>query len=363
MRSFYDMVIATQLQPVSLGIIGCGVIGKVHLQHASQSPLIRLQAVADVREAVACEAVEKFGVARMYTDPDALLRDSRVEAVVLALPTAGRAELALRALACGKDVLVEKPVGMNAAEVRRMMAARGDRVVGCCQSRMRHNPAAQVATQFIGGGGLGDLRLVRCRASSAGGPPPARPAPSWRLNKLLNGGGILMNWGSYDLDYLLGLTRWKLKPRHALAQTWPVPPAFAGNVAPGSDAETHAAALITCEGGTVISIERGEHMPAVTDEAWQIIGSKGALRLPMIPGQNKKLLFDEAVAGTGVVTRTLWEGEDSWDDGHRGVLADFVAAVRERRPPLASLEQALVVQQITDAIYASAETGAAVEIN
>jgi len=45
---------------------------------------------------------------------------------VLALPTAGRAELALAAFSAGKHVLVEKPIALNAGEVRRMIAARGE---------------------------------------------------------------------------------------------------------------------------------------------------------------------------------------------------------------------------------------------
>lgn len=77
----------------------------------------------------------------------------------------------------------------------------------------------------------------------------------------------------------------------------------------------------------------------------------------------KKLVFDEAAPATGVVTHTLWEGEDTWNENHRSVIADFVAAVRERRPPRATLEQALAVQQLLDAIYASATTGQPVEIN
>jgi predicted dehydrogenase len=40
---------------------------------------------------------------------------------------------------------------------------------------------------------------------------------------------------------------------------------------------------------------------------------------------------------------------------HEGVVNDFVQAVLERRSPATTLEQALIVQQITDAIYAAAE--------
>ena len=347
---------------INLGVIGCGVIGQQHIQHASAAARINLVAIADVREAVARDTAQKFNVPATYTSADALLNDPHVAAVVLALPTAGRTELALRALAAGKHVLIEKPVAMNAGEVHQLLAARGKRTVACCQSRLRHTPSAQAAATFIASDALGEIRLVRCRANKPAGAAPSTPPPVWRLNKALNGGGILVNWGCYDFDYLLGLTGWQLQPRQVLAQTWPVGPAFAEHVAPGSDAETHCAAFIRCAGNAVITFERGEYLPAHGEDAWQIIGTKGALRLPMLPVAKKQILFDEADRQAGVVTRTIWEGHETWDMQHTGVIEDFAAAVLDQRPPLATLEHALVVQQITDAIYASAATGTVVNI-
>jgi UDP-N-acetyl-2-amino-2-deoxyglucuronate dehydrogenase len=350
------------VQPVRLGIIGCGVIGKVHLEAAVQSSLLEVVAVADLDEARACAAAERFGVPRVYTDGQLLLADPDVEAVVLALPACARTSLALRAFERGKHVLTEKPVAMNAAEVRQMIAARGELVAGCCSSRFRFLPAAQAATDFIATGALGPLRLLRCRAVQAASPPPQTLPPAWRLSRALNAGGILANWGCYDLDYLLGLTGWILKPRLVLAQTWTVPPQFQSHLPPGSDAETHAVALIRCEDGAVIALERGEYMAARSDAAWEIIGTAGSLRLNMLPAERKQLVFDEGTATDGVASRVIWEGDEDASLTRRGPVEDFAAAIRTGHPPKTTLEQALVVQQITDAIYAAAEQGKAVEI-
>ena len=107
------------MKPVQIGVIGCGVIGRMHLRVAADSPLLTPVAVADVREAVAQEVAAQHGVARAYASAEALLADPEIEAVVLALPTAGRAELALAAFSAGKHVLVEKPIALNAGEVRQ----------------------------------------------------------------------------------------------------------------------------------------------------------------------------------------------------------------------------------------------------
>jgi predicted dehydrogenase len=194
----------------------------------------------------------------------------------------------------------------------------------------------------------------------AGGPPKGTP-PTWRLRTCENGGGILMNWGCYDLDYVLGITGWSLRPQEVLAQTWTVPPSIDSHLPSDSDAETHFAAMIRCEGGSAICFERGEYMPAAADEAWQIIGSKGSLRLKMTPCKGKTVIHDELTADKGVVSHTIWQGDEEYGAGP-ALLTDFAHAVREHRQPLASLEQALLVQEISDAIYESSRKGTAVKM-
>jgi len=350
------------MNPVRIGVIGCGVIGNTHLRVMAGIPLAKVVAVADIMESRAREAGATCGIPGVYTSADALLADKNVEAVILAMPACERLPIALKAYAKGKHLLTEKPVAMNAADVRRMIEARGKLISGCCSSRFRNFASADAAAGVVASGALGKLRVIQCRALIEAAGPPKKPPPEWRLKKALNAGGILTNWGCYDLDYLLGITGWSLEPRVALAQVWQVPEAFAAHVAPGSDAEAHLIALIRCEGGAVISFERGEYMALKTEEAWRIVGSAGSLRLTMVPGKGIAVILDKASSETGVVSSTVWQGDMDWDEMHAGVDADFVSAVREGRQPKTSLERALTIARITDAIYASADRGCAVEV-
>jgi len=350
------------MDPVRLGVVGCGVIGPTHMATAVESPSLDLVAVADLIEDRGRAAAEKFAVPKVYRAGADLVEDPEIEAVVLAFPTGERTKLALQAFANGKHVLLEKPVAMNAGEVRQMIAARGERTAACCSSRFRFLEAAKAAAECIASGALGDLRVVRCRAIGACGEKPQTPRPEWRLKRALNGGGFLVNWGCYDLDYLLGITGWTLRPRVVLAQTWTIPPQFASHAAPGSDAETHYAALIRCDGGTVVTLERGEYMPAHSEDAWQIIGTKGSLTLRMTWENPKRLIHDDTTPDGGVVSKTLWEGEETPSATRTGPVTDFALAIREGREPMTTLERSLVIQQITDAVYASARTGGAVAI-
>ena len=350
------------MKPVEMGVIGCGVMGNLHARVATESPLMRVAAVADVIEERATKLAAERNVTAVYDSGDALLEDPGVEAVVLALPTRHRTELALSALARGKHVLIEKPIAMNGAEVERMIEARGDLVAACCSSRFRFPASAAAATECIASGALGKIRVVHARAMAQADPPPEEPRPTWRLRKAENGGGYLVNWGCYDLDYLLGITGWSLKPKTVLAQTWTVPPPYEAHLPPDSDAETHFVILVRCECGAVISFERGEYMASRSEGAWQVVGDRGTLQLNMLPADNKKIELDRADPDRGIVSETVFEGGEAWEVLHAGADEDFAAAIREGRPPSTTLERALVVQKITDAVYESAARGVAVEI-
>lgn len=347
---------------VRLGIIGCGVIGTHHLRAATASPHIALAAVADRIEERRQRAVQTFNAGRAYAEGTDLLDDGDVDAVVLAVPAGDRLELPLQALRAGKHVLIEKPAAVSADRLAGYLAAQGSLVAATCSSRYAAMASTQAAARLVASGILGPLRTVHCRCLGAAGGPPASPPPDWRLNRERNGGGILCNWGCYDLDYLMTITGWRLRPRRALAATWGVAPQYVSHVAPGSDAETHYAGLFLCDGGTVLSVERGEYMAAVGESAWRIVGERGSLRLTMTGEQRTAVWHDEGTPDQGVVSQAVWEGEDDHAVIHAGPVTDFAAAILTGSAPRTDLHRAMLIQRLTDAIYSSARTGGAVDI-
>ena len=89
-----------------------------------------------------------------------------------------------------------------------------------------------------------------------------------------------------------------------------------------------------------------------------------SLKLRMTDSNPQSIIHDDITTEKGVVPKPLWDSTDTSILTHIvDPLVDFVAAIREQRQPLTSLEQSLVLQEITDAIYKSATQGVAVEIN
>ena len=346
---------------LNIAIIGCGVIAQYHLRALAKLSTARAAAVCDVRTDVAQKTAAEFGVPRWTANAAELFADPSIDAVILALPAYLRTALGIEAFKQGKHVLNEKPVAMNAAEVRALIAVQGDRVGAVCSSRYRHFASARAARDFLRTGALGALRTITCRGVSVPGGPPQNPPPAWRLRKDLNGGGIFMNWGCYDLDYLLGLLDFKLTPQSALARTWTVPAAYSAYAAPGSDAETHVTALITFAEGCVLNYERAEFTTLPVDNRWQITGERGTLTLQMLKAKAANVVLTEPDATKGVRTRVIWEGDETpLTTEHDGVVNDFVEAILQERKPQTTLQDALLFARLADAIYASSAVGRAV---
>src|SRR5579871_4238093 len=112
------------MQPVKVGLIGCGNISGTYLKTMKSFPLLDVVACADQDPARARSRAEEFGVPRACSVEE-LLADPEVELVVnLTIPNA-HYEVSLAALEAGKHVHVEKPLGISLDQgVRLLETAR-----------------------------------------------------------------------------------------------------------------------------------------------------------------------------------------------------------------------------------------------
>ncbi|MEZ5275667.1 MAG: Gfo/Idh/MocA family oxidoreductase [Opitutaceae bacterium] len=341
---------------IRLGLVGCGVIGRKHLEAARALDGACVAAVADLDETLARDAAAAFAVDRFTTRADELIEDPAIDGIILAVPTGVRAALARRVLEQGKHLLLEKPVAMNAGEVRELLALQGDRIAACCSCRFRFIRTAPLVQEALRNGRIGRLRTIRVQALFP--PAPTRPEnpPPWRLIRRLNGGGILVNWGSYDLDFVLGVLGWSFSPETACARTFGVPAPWAGWIAPGSDAETHVIAQIHGANGTVLDYERAEFHPGRRVFDWSFSGDQGTLTVRI---GDKDIEVSLVTANADGTLKTEIIGEEPVDHAamHAGPVTDFVNSIRNGCPPMTPLNHALTAARITDSIYASAARG------
>jgi len=150
---------------VQLGVIGCGKWGRNHA--STLAGLSALGCVADLdiglREALAAE----LGCRAATTGT--LLADPAITAVVVALPPAVQAEVALQAIRAGKHLLVEKPMALDAATARQITnAAQAAGLVAMTGHLLLFHPAWRALRALVEAGALGDLRHIRTTRAGQG---------------------------------------------------------------------------------------------------------------------------------------------------------------------------------------------------
>jgi predicted dehydrogenase len=109
---------------LKVGILGCGPIAQAaHFEAANKARNVRLHAICDVAEDLLARMAATHAPDRTFTDYDAMLADPDLDAVVVATSDAFHVPACLAALAAGKHVLCEKPLGVTVEEVEALAEA------------------------------------------------------------------------------------------------------------------------------------------------------------------------------------------------------------------------------------------------
>jgi predicted dehydrogenase len=331
---------------VKFGIIGAGEIARACLPAFKDNPRLAAVAVADVNREAAARLAHDVGASKSCADYHELLRDDKIEAVYIATPPFLHRQMILDALAARKHIICEKPLAMNADEAREICAASdaaGGLKIGSCSSRFLQK-AAVATRQLIQDGSLGKLERIGFFMSRPGNPSPADWS-NWRIDKSKSGGGLLMDWGVYDLDWLSYVLGERFQPTSILATLGRA----RGNV------ESIYSAQVFCADGLRIDLQRrgAEHGP--TRDLIELRGSAGGLDVPMIPSENPPTLyrFDESLQSTR--PQTPWIRD--WNEVTAFPVQDLADAILEDRTPLTTPARSLLIHQIIDAAYRSAARG------
>ena len=179
---------------IGIGIIGGGYMGKAHaVAYAAVGAVFntRLRPRLEMVAASSKESAEKyraaFGFARAAQDWEALVRDPKVEAVVIASPQSTHREAAELAFSLGKPVFCEKPLGASVEDAEAMVAAsQACGLVNMIGFNYIRTPASQYARQLITTGALGQITWFRGEHTEDFLADPDIPA-NWRTMGEANG--------------------------------------------------------------------------------------------------------------------------------------------------------------------------------
>lgn len=328
------------MRELCVGIVGCGSIGRRRAEEAARHPLTRVAFAHDVN-AEAASAVAGMHGAAVSSHWRELIA-SQVDVVCVATPNGFLAEIACAALAAGKHVLLEKPMGRSIDEARAIAgeAARAGRRVKVGFNH-RYHPAIAGAHAELRAGTIGTAINARVRYGHGGRPGYEN---EWRGDPLLSGGGELTDQGVHVADLL----HWFIGvPRELYAVTqsavWPL-----------GGLEDNAFGILHYDGGCVASFH-------TSWTQWrnlfslEIFGDRGSLVVEGLGRsygeQTLTIARREFAGGPPRTERIIFDGPDtSWRDE----WADFVSGILAGRRYHGDAADGIVAMETLAALYRSA---------
>lgn len=326
------------MEKTKIAVIGLGGIAQlVHLPILSKLQNVHISAIADINKSRLKGVGEKYDVKAQYQDYNEMLEKEEIEGVVIATPTDSHAEIAVNCLKAKKDVLIEKPVTRNLDEMKEIQAAvKKFKKQVTTGMNLRYRPDAMMMRSLINSGELGDIFYIRC-----GWLRKKSSEQKWFLNKDQSGGGVIMDLGSVVLDLALWIMNdHKLKSvsvqqfSHTTKQV-----------------EDSAIGMVRFEDERVISFEVSWGLHAEWDKFHlAAFGTEGTAHLN--PLRAYKRLESGHVDYT---LPTTANPSNLYKKSFENELKHFVAGVRNNTPSISSGDDAMILMNLLEALYKSAE--------
>lgn len=321
-----------------LGFLGVGWIGHHRMRAIAEAGAVEIAALADPSPAMIAQARELAPDAKAVTTLEELL-DEDIDGVVIATPTALHAEQSIRALADGKAVFCQKPLGRTAAEVRAVIdAARSANRLLAVDFSYRFTEAMRQIRRLAHSGELGRIYAVELCFHNAYGPD--KP---WFYEPALSGGGCVIDLGVHLVDLALWVLDFPAVARvssRLFAKGEPLS-------TQAEQAEDYALATVDLETGTSIHLSCSWRLPAGQDAVIfaAFYGTRGGAAMRNVDGS-----FYDFVAELyrGTARQTLAARPDAWFGRAAVAWAAELAAGKKFD---AAAEQCAEVASVIDRIY------------
>jgi predicted dehydrogenase len=339
------------MEPVRLGIVGCGGISERHARAAARSEEVSFVACCDSRIDVAERWSAANGCERFYDDYRAMVGEHELDAVVIATWPTQHREHVLSCLESGlRFVLCEKALATNREDALEIFHAAqvADAVV--VEALMyRHHPAIEKIEQLLASGELGAIDNIRACFSLRAPEDSAADDPlrDWR-QRVECGGGVPYDLACYCVDacnHLAGSA-----PRRAVAL--------------GTHSDRYGTidrlyGLIEYEAGPVGIVSSSSRSDF--DHELRISGELGHVGLPVAWRiESATSVTVSRSVGWGAFRHEEFRVELA--DPYRLQLESFAAVVRGRSEPVPPLAESVVAMATLDALVRSAVEREPVEI-
>lgn len=333
------------MKTLKTGIIGCGGIFPMHAESIRNIKGVEIAAVCDVKTDRAQAKADKYGC-RYYSDYKKMLKSEKLDVVHICTPHYLHVPMVLEAAKHKINILSEKPMGLNPKEGERAIAAaKKNKILYAVISQNRFNPSSQLVKKRIAQGRLGKLKSAKLILSYHK-PDSFYKKSDWKGRKALEGGGVVIDQAIHYLDVLCWLVSSPVKYIEASVNN---------RYHTFIDVEDVAEGVIQFKNGFYACFYLMNYYSYDADTQIEIDTERS--RVNIIKDSARIGYFkggEESAAPKPNEYIDYGDGaRDYWGYCHYNQIKDYYDALRNKRKPAITAEDALKTQRIVWAIYES----------
>ena len=352
-------MLPTDVKPVRIALVGAGIfmknahipgIARLNQDTPAEQPPFEVVAVYSRTESSAKGAVEAVEAAmpapskvELFTDLDAMLARSDIEAVDIALPAQIISEAIQKSLTAGKHVLSEKPIAAQSSAARELisLAASKPDLVWMVAENFRYETVFQRAAELVRSGKIGRPLVAQWSLHVPVGPSMPYYNTAWRGKGQGLRGGWFLDMGVHHIATLRALLG-------DVAEVSAHSTSFKDDLQPPDT----VAATLRFQSGALCNYSVCCAGAAGWPDRLSVVGDSGSLQ---VSRKEKQIFVAENSAG-GAPGKLEAVQVDAFDGVDRELVA-FVRSIRKNESNLNSPEEGLKDLAVIEAILQSAETG------
>jgi len=364
------------LQNIRYGIIGCGSMGREHIENIRAMPATQVTAIADTDAGSRAKAQELLGdTARAFTDYRDLLASGLCDAVVVATPNFTHVSILRDCLATGLHILAEKPICTRVEDAHALVQlAQNRKALVWVAQEYRYMPPVAEMIRMAHAGAVGQIHQVAIREHRE---PFYPKVGDWNRFSANTGGTLVEKCCHYFnlMDFILGEHPTRVFASGAqrvnhLDEKYDGPN---GQTTP--DILDSAYVIVEYKSGARAMLDLCMFAEnSVDNEQILIVGNEGKLEslLPSLTlryGRRedwgvRKVWGEPSGSGKGVSVRRVWDTNIKYAGQHFGASfiehEKFAHAVRNGLPAEVTLEDGLRSIATGIAAHQSIDSGRAV---
>jgi predicted dehydrogenase len=325
---------------IRIGIVGAGFWAKmIHIPTFQFIPGYQVAGLTSASLENAQSTAHQFGISKVYSDYHELIQDPTVDVVDICAPNFLHAEVAVEALAQGKDVICIKPLATSLFEAQRMVreAQKSGRQLFYAEN-VPFIPALTRLKTMVDEGVYG--RIFRVKACEGIGQLHAE----WFKDRRRSGGGCIIDMAVHGLSFLQWMAG-EGKPIRVVAE--------AGTFVHPQEVEDTSVILVRFGNGMIGQTEDSWSLVGGFDSRFEIFGTKGHAMVDLLYGHPIRSALGQATEG-GANALHFHAVEDHFvKDGHLAMMNHFLACLENGHLCRSTGENGLRIMELVDAAYRS----------